>query len=44
MRALQAALGGSAKGILTATQEGQALYRTLGWRDCSPYTTAVLEG
>lgn len=44
MRTLQTAMGGTTKGVLTATTEGRALYRALGWRDCSPYTTAVLEG
>lgn len=42
MRALEAATGSLGKGALVATQEGQALYRTLGWRTQSPYTTAVI--
>lgn len=43
MRALEDATGGPSQGVLTATKDGQALYRTLGWQDYSPYTTAFLE-
>jgi GNAT superfamily N-acetyltransferase len=42
MRALEAATGGRGKGVLVATADGQALYRTIGWRLHSPYTTAVI--
>jgi GNAT superfamily N-acetyltransferase len=42
MRALEAATGGLGKGVLVATADGRALYRTLGWRLHSPYTTAVI--
>lgn len=42
MRALEAATGSLGKGALVATEDGQALYRTLGWRTQSPYTTAVI--
>ncbi|NBW07679.1 MAG: N-acetyltransferase [Caulobacteraceae bacterium] len=42
MRALEAATGSLGKGALVATADGQALYRTLGWRTRSPYTTAVI--
>ncbi len=44
MRALEAATGSLGKGALVATADGQALYRTLGWRTRSPYTTAVIPG
>jgi len=42
MRALEQAAGSIGKGVLVATEDGQALYRTLGWRLHSPYTTAVI--
>ncbi|QTC91028.1 GNAT family N-acetyltransferase [Brevundimonas goettingensis] len=42
MRALETATGSLGKGALVATEDGQALYRTLGWRTVSPYTTAVI--
>ncbi|WP_322964473.1 GNAT family N-acetyltransferase [Sphingomonas fuzhouensis] len=46
-RALMAALGSakrhaSAPSLLTATEEGRALYTTLGWRTISPYWTAEI--
>ncbi len=44
MRALETATGSLGKGALVATEDGQALYRTLGWRTQSPYTTAVIPG
>ena len=44
MRALETATGSLGKGALVATGDGQALYRTLGWRTRSPYTTAVIPG
>lgn len=44
MRALETATGSLGKGALVATADGQALYRTLGWRTRSPYTTAVITG
>lgn len=44
MRALEAATGFLGKGALVATEDGQALYRTLGWSTQSPYTTAVIPG
>jgi GNAT superfamily N-acetyltransferase len=44
MRALEAATGGPGQGVLVATAEGNALYRTLGWKLESPYTTAVIPG
>lgn len=44
MRTLETATGSLGKGALVATAEGQALYRTLGWRTQSPYTTAVIPG
>ena len=28
---------------LVATAAGRELYRSLGWRVCSPYATAVIE-
>jgi GNAT superfamily N-acetyltransferase len=45
-RAVMAALTAMARdkdtqrGALVATQEGQALYRALGWRDYAPYVSA----
>jgi hypothetical protein len=33
---------GKHKGILVATAAGKALYETLGWETCTPYTTAVI--
>lgn len=30
--------------LLVATEDGHALYRSLGWRVLSPYTTAVIPG
>lgn len=42
MRALETATGSLGKGALVATEDGQALYHTLGWRTQSPYTTAVI--
>lgn len=44
MRALESATGGPGRGVLVATEDGQALYRRLGWRLHSPYTTAVIPG
>ncbi|HEX8469617.1 MAG TPA: GNAT family N-acetyltransferase [Brevundimonas sp.] len=44
MRTLETAAGGPRKAVLVATEEGQALYRTLGWGLHSPYTTAVIPG
>ncbi|MHB8286756.1 MAG: GNAT family N-acetyltransferase [Caulobacteraceae bacterium] len=46
-RALTIALGAARRSdastqVLVATAQGQALYTTLRWRVCSPYTTAVL--
>ena len=44
MRALQAAVAGPdlTLGLLVATDEGRALYETLGWRALSDYVTAQL--
>jgi GNAT superfamily N-acetyltransferase len=44
MRALESATGGPGRAVLVATEDGQALYRLLGWRLHSPYTTAVIPG
>lgn len=44
MRSLETAGGGPRRAVLVATEAGQALYRTLGWRLHSPYTTAVIPG
>jgi hypothetical protein len=33
---------GARRGLLAATIEGEALYRTLGWRVHSPYASAVI--
>jgi GNAT superfamily N-acetyltransferase len=33
---------GGRGGVLVATDEGRALYETLGWRALCPYTTAVI--
>ncbi len=41
MRTLQAEMGDWPLGVLVATEDGAALYATLGWRPISPYTTAV---
>ena len=46
-RALMAALAGERRSprsqeILTATPAGQSLYRQIGWRDYSPYSTAMI--
>lgn len=41
MRTLQTEFDGWGFGALVATDEGARLYATLGWRDLSPYTTAV---
>lgn len=41
MRTLQREHAGWGLGVLVATDEGARLYRTLGWREVSPYTTAV---
>lgn len=41
MRTLQAEQSGWGLGMLVATEEGARLYATLGWREVSPYTTAV---
>ncbi len=35
---------GATRGLLSATVEGEALYRTLGWRVHSPYASAVIAG
>ena len=48
-RALIAALGRERRSpesreILVATEQGRALYLTLGWRDYAPYTTGVIPG
>ncbi len=49
-RALMAALHaraharGAVRGLLAATQDGHALYTTLGWEVQSPYASAVIEG
>lgn len=32
------------RGVLVATADGRALYETLGWQMCSPYSTAVIPG
>lgn len=42
MRALEEAAGAIGKGVLVATEDDQALYRTLAWRLHSPYATAVI--
>ena len=44
MKALEriARAQGAIQGVLVATNEGRALYETLGWRAHSPYTTAVI--
>jgi GNAT superfamily N-acetyltransferase len=46
MRALETAARdlGCGRGSLAATQDGRALYLTLGWRVASPYVSAVIEG
>lgn len=33
---------GARRGLLVATQQGQALYETLGWRAIAPYASAVV--
>jgi len=35
---------GARQALLVATQEGEALYRTLGWRVMEPYASAVILG
>jgi len=44
MRALHAIARerGARRGLLVATQQGQALYETLGWRVIAPYASAVV--
>ena len=48
--ALMGALGreararGARRGLLIATEEGRALYESLGWRLLSPYASAVIAG
>lgn len=37
-----AAARGETRGLLAATQDGHALYRTMGWRVQSPYASAVI--
>ncbi|MFW2830712.1 GNAT family N-acetyltransferase [Sphingomonas sp. ID0503] len=32
----------AARHVLTATPEGRALYHAMGWRDYSPYATAII--
>lgn len=41
LEALAMEQGGS-KGLLVATDEGKALYESLGWTSYSPYTTALI--
>jgi len=41
MRTLEAEQDGWSRGVLVATEAGASLYATLGWREVSPYTTAV---
>ncbi|WP_428151267.1 GNAT family N-acetyltransferase [Brevundimonas sp.] len=41
MRTLQGEHDGWGPGVLVATDDGARLYRTLAWREVSPYTTAV---
>ena len=46
-KALMAALGSTRRSsasqqVLVATEEGRALYATLGWRVLAPYSTAVI--
>lgn len=48
-RAIMQALGSrrsnpDTRQVLVATEEGRALYQTLGWRVCCPYMTAVIPG
>lgn len=43
MRALEAEMG-RGPGVLVATGEGRALYRSLGWVQHTAYTTAVIPG
>ena len=35
---------GAARGLLSATRDGHALYLTMGWRVQAPYSGAVIEG
>jgi GNAT superfamily N-acetyltransferase len=46
MNGLQSAarVRGNTRGVLVATADGHALYKTLGWRLHSLYTTAVIPG
>jgi GNAT superfamily N-acetyltransferase len=39
---LLARQAGASERLLVATEAGQALYCSLGWRELSPYSTAVL--
>lgn len=43
MRALEAEMG-AGPGVLVATEDGRALYRSLGWIRHASYTTAVIPG